>query len=270
MDPLFALGKLALTALLVVAALAYLLQERLIFYPQRLSAARQAELLARYPAVRELTLDASDGTRLHGWLHPGTTGAPLVLYFGGNAEEVSWMLEEIPRRMPQAAWLLTDYRGYGASAGSASERTFTADALAWYDYGTRLHSGPVYAFGRSLGSGVAVALAASRPLAGLVLVAPFDSLVDVGRHYYPFLPVQWMLRQRFDSASLAPAVHAPLLCLVAGSDQVIPLRHSRRLYDAWAGAKRWVALEGAGHNSTDAAPAFWREVRGFISVERVQ
>jgi pimeloyl-ACP methyl ester carboxylesterase len=118
--------------------------------------------------------------------------------------------------------------------------------------------------GRSLGSGVAVQLAAARAVDGVVLVTPFDSLTNVARHHYPYLPVSWMLKHPFDSLSRAPSIAAPLLCLVAERDQVIPTVHSRRLFDAWRGPKRWIELDGAGHNSTDDVPAFWQALREFL------
>src|SRR5437879_11621713 len=96
-------------------------------------------------------------------------------------------------------------------------------------------------------------LAAERPLAGVILVAPFDSRVEVAKRHYPYLPVDWMLKHRFDSIGRAPKIAVPLLCLVAADDQIIPAEHSRRLYAAWGGPKQWVELQGAGHNSTDSA-----------------
>jgi pimeloyl-ACP methyl ester carboxylesterase len=99
---------------------------------------------------------------------------------------------------------------------------------------------------------------------GVILVAPYDSMVEIGRHHYPFLPVGWMLRHRFDSLQRAAGVQAPLLCLVAGRDEIVPVAHSKRLFEAWAGPKRWVELAGAGHNSTDGAPQFWGAIRAFL------
>jgi pimeloyl-ACP methyl ester carboxylesterase len=196
---------------------------------------------------------------------PGAPGAPLVVYFGGNAEEVSWMIEDALTRTPGVAWLLTSYRGYGASGGSASEAAIFADALAWHDYAVKdLKPGKVFVLGRSLGSGAAVYLAAERPVSGVLLAAPYDSMVEVARHHYPWLPVSLLLKHRFDSASRAPGIRAPLLCLVAGSDEIIPPARARRLYDAWAGPKRWVALEEAGHNTTDSHPMFWQNVTDFL------
>jgi pimeloyl-ACP methyl ester carboxylesterase len=176
---------------------------------------------------------------------------------------VSWMLDDAARRAPGTGWLLVDYRGYGSSGGSPSEKALVADALRWYDR-VSPEQKKVYLFGRSLGSGVAVQLAAHRPVAGVILVAPFDSLVEVGKRHYPFLPVNWMLKHRFDSVALAPAIKAPLLCVVASRDEIIPAEHSKRLYDAWGGEKRWVALEGAGHNSTDDSANYWTSVTAFL------
>ena len=243
----------------------YFLQERLIFYPQPLPDARREAIARRSADIESLFIEAADGTRLHAWRVKAAPGAPLVLYFGGNAEEVSWMLDEVGRRAPGVGWLLTDYRGYGASAGSPSEAALVSDALAWYDFSDKkLQPRSVYAFGRSLGSGVAVQLAAERPIAGVILVAPFDSLVEVAKRHYPFLPVSWLLKHRFDSLSRAPRLRVPLLCLVATRDRVIPAEHAKRLYDAWGGPKRWVALEGADHNSTDDHPNYWPSIAAFL------
>jgi hypothetical protein len=217
------------------------------------------------PAVDDLWLAAADGTRVHAW-HV-KAGPALVLYFGGNAEEVSWMLEEAQAGAPGVSWLLMDYRGYGQSGGSPSEAALVADALALYDRALALpgvDAKRIYAFGRSLGSGVAVALAAQRPLAGVILATPFDSLAAVAKRYYWYLPVDWMLRHRFDSVERAPGLQTPLLCLIAERDEVIPPAHAERLFEAWGGTKRKEVLAGAQHNGTDAHPRFWSSIRAFL------
>lgn len=239
----------------VVLLALFALQERLIFFPPP---AAQAS-----PGAQSVFLEADDGTRLHAWHVKAPPGAPLVLYFGGNAEDVSWMVAEASHHALGAAWLLIDYRGYGASEGRPSEDALIRDALRWHDHASQTTKS-IYLFGRSLGSGVAVQLAAARPVEGVILVAPFDSLVELGRRHYPFLPVRWMLRHRFDSLRHAPSVAAPLLCLVAERDEIIPVVHSKRLYEAWMGPKRWVELAGARHNSTDDAPQFWSAIRSFL------
>jgi uncharacterized protein len=249
----------AVVALVVIGfpLLMYLAQDGLIFHPRPIAEAQRLSI-AQQPAVESVFMDAADGTRLHAWY---VKGDPLILYFGGNAEEVSWMLEAAARRTPGTGWLLVDYRGYGSSGGSPSETALVDDALRWYD---RFPARKTFVFGRSLGSGVAVQLAAQRPVAGVILVAPFDSMVAMGKHYYPFLPVDLMLKHRFDSIALAPQIKAPLLCIVATADEIIPAERSRRLYDAWGGEKRWIGLEGAGHNSTDNAANYWTSITAFL------
>jgi len=244
----------------------YLAQDSLIFYRQPLPQARRAEVARRFPAVEEVFLKATDGTTLHAWHAKAPAGAPLVIYFGGNAEEASWMLEETGNA-PGAAWLIADYRGYGLSGGSPGEAALVSDALQWFDHAARfpgVDARRVFAFGRSLGSGVAVALAAERPLAGVILVTPFDSLAAVAKRYYWYLPVDWLLKHRFDSIARAPQLKQPLLCLIAARDEVIPAVHGERLFDAWGGAKRKIVLEEASHNTSDAHPLFWPAIREFL------
>ncbi len=257
--------KIVLAVALGLPLVVYLAQDGLIFYRQPLSEARRADIVKRYPAVEEILLKTEDGTRLHAW-HVRAPG-PLVLYFGGNAEEVSWMIEGAAAG-PGVGWLLMNYRGYGASEGSPSERALVADAKTLYDHALTLpgvEAKRIYAFGRSLGSGVAVALAAERPLAGVILATPFDSLAAVAKRYYWYLPVDLLLRHRFDSIALAPALKQPLLCLIAQRDEIIPPVHGERLFDAWGGAKRKVMLRQASHNTTDAHPLFWPSVREFLA-----
>lgn len=272
-DGLFvALAKIAAGVAVGLPLVMYLLQDRLLFYRQPISEARANEVARRFPTAAPVEWRATDGTPLHAWQVVAGPGATQVLYFGGNAEEVSGMLGSIgdPRagETPGVSWLLADYRGYGRSGGSPSETALVADAIALYD---RLAGTPgfdaarTFAFGRSLGSGVAVALAAARPLAGVVLATPFDSAAAVAKHYYPYLPIDWMLRHRFDSIVHAPRLKTPLLCLIAERDEVIPPAHAERLFAAWGGPKRRVLLQGANHNDTDGAEPFWPAVRGFLA-----
>jgi pimeloyl-ACP methyl ester carboxylesterase len=279
---LYSLAKIALAVAIGLPLIIYLAQDSLIFYRQPLSEARRADAAKRFPAAREIFIQAKDGARQHAWhvmvsgTAPGVPPRPLVIYFGGNAEEVSWMLDRIgdPRtdpargETPDAGWLLVDYRGYGLSEGSPGEKTLVSDALQWFDHALTLpgvDAKRVYAFGRSLGSGVAVALASQRPVAGLILATPYDSLAAVAKRYYWYVPVDLLLRHRFDSIALAPSMKQPLLCLIAERDAVIPAVHGERLFDAWGGAKRKVHLQEAGHNSTDAHPLFWPAIRDFLA-----
>lgn len=265
MDPgsLSALIKIVAAVVVAVPLTVYLMQDKLIFQPRPIAEAERETIAARHPDVVDTFLQAPDGTRLHGWYIRSKPGAPLVLYFGGNAEQVSWMLDEIPRRETGAAWLLVDYRGYGASGGTPSEQSLESDARAWYDHFAATNK-RIIAFGRSLGSGVAVQLAADRRLDSVILIAPFDSMVEVGKRHYPFLPVGWLLKHRFDSLSLAPKIETPLLCIAATHDEVIPAEHAKRLYDAWAGPKKWLEL-AASHNSIDGHPDYWPSIVSFLA-----
>ena len=191
----------------------------------------------------------------------------MVIYFGGNAEETSGMLEELGNA-PGASWLIVSYRGYGLSEGSPGEAALVADAPRWFDHTMTLPGADpkrTLVFGRSLGSGVAVALAAQRPIARVILATPYDSLTAVAKRYYWYLPVDLLLKHRFDSIALAPALKQPLLCLIAERDEVIPPVHGERLFDAWGGPKKKVVLQEAGHNTTDAHPMFWTSIREFLA-----
>ena len=246
----------------------WLLQDYLVFLP------RQAGPPARLPeCARPLEIATADGVRIRGWMLPprepaaGAGATPVVVYFGGNAEDVSWTLADA-RWPPDWAVAAFNYRGYGASEGRPAQRTLQDDALAIHDVLTvrdDVDPARVVVFGRSLGSAVAVSLATRRPVAGVVLVSPFDSMVALGRHHYPYLPVSALLRHRFDSLSRAPQARAPMLAIVADRDSVVPLARSRALYDAWGGPKDWQVLQGTDHNTLAEPPAFWEHVAGFLS-----
>jgi len=245
-----------------IPAAAWWAQDRLIFFPQPIGSTRHLP-----PAAAPLEVVAADGIRLRGWIvAANATPAPTVIYFGGNAEEVSWTLADArwPRDWTRVA---LNYRGYGDSEGTPGEAALHADAQAVFDAIARrpdVDASRIVVFGRSLGTGVAVALASARPVAGVVLVSPYDSLAAVGRTHYPFLPVSLLLRHRFDSLAHARAIHAPLLAIAAAGDSIVPLERSRALFDGWAGAKRWHAIEGAGHDDVSAHDAYWRAIADFL------
>ena len=166
------------------------------------------------------------------------------------------------------AALLVNYRGYGLSLGQPSETMLCRDALALYDRATRrpdIDSGRVIVIGRSLGTGVATYLASQRPVAGVVLISPYDSLVQVAREAYSFLPVNLLLRHRFDSAARAPSIRAPLLALVAARDEVIRPERSRQLVQAWGGPARFEVLGGVDHNTIHSHSDYWRLIVAFLA-----
>ena len=258
-----------LGAFAALCALLYLLQERLIFLPRELSEGTR-NALRELPGVTEIEVRAGDGTRLHGWLRHGAEDAArpgLIIYFGGNAEEVSGQVFEAGALAP---WSLAafNYRGYGLSEGRPSESALVADALVVFDrLAAREDIDPdrIVVFGRSLGGGVAVQLAESRPVRGVLLVSPFDSLRSVGQRHYPFVPVAPLLRHPFDSLARAPSIEAPLLVIAGERDRIVPSTHSKRLFDAWSGPKRWIALPGADHNGIHVHPGYWPPMQEFLA-----
>jgi len=246
-----------------VLALAWFAQERLIFFPQPVTST--AHLPARASAFDVV---AQDGTHLRGWIVPGEpTPAPALIYFGGNAEEVSWTLADA--RWPHH-WTLVgvNYRGYGSSDGSPGEIFLSGDALAIYDAlieHAEVDRRCVVVFGRSMGTAIAARLAAERPIAGAILVSPFDSLTAVGKKHYPWLPVSLLLRHRFDALADANRNTMPLLAIVGASDSIIPPERSRVLYDAWAGPKAWQVEPGEDHNELGRSDSFWKGVLNFLA-----
>jgi hypothetical protein len=256
---------LILLAVIVVGvpALAWLTQERMIFYPQPIAST------THIPAPTEqLEVPAADGARLRGWVAKGIAApAPVVICFGGNAEEVSWTV--VDRRWPRE-WTIVgiNYRGYGASEGRPGERELGADALAIYDAVARrddVDRHRIVVFGRSLGTAIAAHLAAERHVAGAILVSPYDSLVAIGRLHYPWLPVSLLLRHRFEALADAAQNRMPMLAIVGEADSIIPPERSRAFFDAWAGPKTWLAVPGAGHNDLGGDVTFWKGVNAFLA-----
>ncbi|MDG9668823.1 lysophospholipase [Hahella sp. CR1] len=244
------------------AAFFWLYQDRMIFFPQAVDAGNRSRLKSI-----EFKFE-HDGVTLSGWFQRGEISArkPLLLYFGGNGEEVSWNAWEM-EKLPVESFLLMNYRGYGDSEGAPGEEALVGDAVALYDHLTRkLKIDPqhIVLLGRSLGSGVAVQLADRRPVRAVVLTTPFDSLAAVGKQHYPWLPVGLLVRHPFNSLVHAATIKAPALALLAGRDRVVPMEHGQRLMAAWGGPQRTVTLDRADHNDISMYPEYWRAISQFI------
>jgi uncharacterized protein len=215
------------------------------------------------PGARAVWIE-SHGERVKVWV-AARPGAKALLYFGGNAEDVAANLDAFAAAFPQHSLYLVNYRGYGGSSGRPSEPGLVADALAVFDHVQATHA-EIAVMGRSLGSGVAVRLASERPVARLVLVTPYDSLVNVAKEHFRWLPVDLLMRDRYDSALRAAAVAAPILVIVAGEDEIIPERRSRALIEAFRpGQARVVVVTGVGHNTLDLSPEYLGSVRAFLA-----
>lgn len=254
-----------------IAGLLWLAQESMIFLPQ--------PSLGKPAAPRGWSLEAvgftaRDGTRLAGVLvKPGAVAGvspeartPLVIFYGGNAEEVTVAAHGAHLLGPRAL-LLVNYRGYGQSEGRPGEGALVSDALELYDWAAArpdVDPARIALHGRSLGSGVAVQVAAARAVQCVVLTSPMDSVREVARSLYPWLPVTLLLRHPFDSAARAPQLKMPALFLMAGEDRVIATRHSERLAQVWGGPVERVTFPGHDHNDLELNDGYFSTIAKFL------
>lgn len=248
-----------------------LFEKRLIFfpnYPGRLS----GDWAPRGLPIKDAWLHTSDGLKLHAWWIANPAAQFTFLAFHGNAgniadrAEVYRFLWQIPANV-----LALEYRGYGQSEGSPSEQGLYLDAEAAYDYlvheaGVRPER--VIAFGQSLGTAVAVNLAAERPVAGIVLEAPFPSARAVVRRVYPFLPgLGLVVRSKFDTAQKLKRIRAPILIVHCKQDPVIAYALGDAVYQQAQPPKFFLSISGSCHEEASLiAPERYREeLAGFLS-----
>ena len=247
------LGKVLLSILITLALLyaavcvaAFVYQRSLMYFPQ--PAANQAGLTP-------MALKTRAGTAVvFTQLRPGPNA---LLYFGGNAEDVSLDMPDLAATFPAHSLYLFNYPGYGGSSGRPSEQAIIDGAVALFD---RVHTEHpnIVVIGRSLGSGVAIHLASMRPASRLVLVTPFDSFADPAAAAYPYFPVRRLLRDKFESWKYAPNVTAPTRIIVAANDEIIPRSSSDRLRTRFKpGIVSYIVVPGVGHNSISNSPEYW-------------
>jgi hypothetical protein len=253
--------KSAFFSLLTVAIFVYacfciylfLFQRSFIYFPTPAAEGVPAD---------ELSI-ANDGETIRVWsLHAAQTDA--IIYFGGNAEDVSQNVVEFAGYFPQQAIYLPNYRGYGGSTGSPGEAAFHSDARAMFDHVKERHR-YISVIGRSLGAAIAVNLAICRDVHRLALVTPFDSLGSLARDLYPIFPTSLLLKDRYDAIGAAGLVRAPALIVVAEHDEIIPRRSSDRLAHALAGPSAIRVIEGTGHNTIGMSPEYGRALQAFLA-----
>ena len=250
---------------IAVVAVMYLAQTHLIF-PTYLLSLVPAELPS---SAERLRLAASDGTDLAGVLFtPDRTDAGealLLLGFGGNVWNVENMALLLHRHVPSAYVAGFHYRGYRPSGGRPSARALLADALEIFDVlQARLPARPIIAVGFSIGSPVAAYLARHRPVAGVVLVTPFDSLVALARDHFRWLPVRLLLRHRMPTADYVRDLSSPVAMIVAGRDSVVPARRSEPLRRVIPNLVSEEIIPEAEHNDLYDRPEFWDAFRRAI------
>lgn len=233
-------GYLALSLLMYVA------QRGLMYFPETF---RTPPADAGLPQAEEIVLDVSDGARVIVWHIPPKGDRPVWLYFHGNGGALRYRVDRFRELIAQGEGLIAlSYRGYAGSTGRPTEAGLIADARATYDFAAKNYAAErIVLWGESLGSGVALALAAERPVARIVLEAPFLSAVDVAAGVYPFLPVRLLMKDQFRSDLRVAKVTAPVLILHGDRDAVVPIASGQLLYTLITAPKRFVRVAGAGH-----------------------
>lgn len=242
---------LALLVYAVICISLYQGQRSRMYFPQPLPAGAEGHTRALQGSDAGILVSVRDADR-----------PDALVYFGGNAEDVSQNLPKFSAAFPAHAIYLLHYRGYGGSAGAPTEAGLAKDALALYDMARRKH-GRVLVIGRSLGSGLAVRVASQRDVARLVLVTPYDSLQDIAADLFPWLPVRWLLIDKYESWRYAPQVRAPTLLIEAERDEVIPRASTRQLLTRFKpGTARLTVVRGTGHNDISQSPEYLRLLHG--------
>ena len=252
------IGLAGIAAVYVAVCIAlFLLQRSMIYHPQPRTAPVGTPLLTLPVDGREVLATMREHE-----------GLKALLYFGGNAEDVSANLPGMAAIFPDHALYLLHYPGYGGAPGRPSETALVADALALFDPVAARHP-KVTVIGRSLGSGVAIQVASARPVERLVLVTPYDSLLEIATHRFPGIPIGWILRDKFESGRHAAKVTAPTLLIAAANDTVIPRASTDQLLGRFAGGIAMLGtLADADHNFADSNPEYVRLLRGELSAAR--
>ncbi len=261
-----------LTGILLLIAGAYGAFGALLYWGQRGMMYRPPETMARTPAsagfpeASIVRIRTADGEQLVAWFAPPKEAKPIVLFFHGNAEVLAWRAKRFKALTEDGIGLLAvAFRGYAGSTGTPTEAGLIADGEAAYRFtAARYAAMQITVWGYSLGSGVAVRLAAAHPVAKLVLEAPYTSTVDVAEGRFPFMPVRWLMLDRFPSIDHIKDVHAPLLILHGEQDRVVPIAFGEKLFAAANEPKRLVRFPEGEHINLDDFGAV-KIVRRFLS-----
>jgi uncharacterized protein len=251
-------GLVVLAFYIVMCCVLYVMQDRLLYFPTP----------EGHPAGATALTVQSGGIALKVWqLHGDARRA--VIYFGGNSEDVSAKISEFDALFPDRAVYLVHYRGYGGNAGRPSEKLLIADAQAIYDEIRSRHD-QVSVMGRSLGSGVATALATTRPVEKVILVTPYDSIAKVAADHYRWAPVRWLVKDSYDSVRRIRDIRIPVLVLIAARDDVVLRPRSDALVAAIPTALRHVKIfQDATHNDINLQPGYREAIQNFLAASYV-
>ncbi len=244
------LGIGALCIYIGAAAVLYFTQRSLMYFPET---AHTTPAAAGLPDIAEVTLTADDGERLIAWHAPPRDGKPVIVYLHGNGGALRYRAERFQRLTGDGLGLVAvEYRGYGGSTGSPSERGLIADGEAAYAFAAaRYPASQIVLWGESLGTGIAVALAAEKPVGRVILEAPFTSAAAVAAQRYWFMPVRLLMSDQFRSDALIGKVTAPLLILHGVKDETVPYAMGQRMFALANKPKHIVRFLDGGHDDLD-------------------
>lgn len=246
-----------------VAAL-YFLQAYLIFAPYMLSAPKLEETPLK-DIAQSITVRAADEKEITSWIiPPQNEKQPIIVFFHGNAIHALYGFERaLTFAEAGHGFVLAEYRGFGGNKGVPDERAIYEDSRRLiHEIKESYPDTPLILYGESIGSGVATQLATEFEIKALILEAPFTSVTDVARKHYPFVPVKYLLKHRFENLSKIKNINAPLLIIHGQTDNIIPITHGQTLYEQAHDPKEFKVIESAGHNdlllhkSTEIALSF--------------
>jgi pimeloyl-ACP methyl ester carboxylesterase len=257
---LFHFVLLSVGIYLVCAALLFVFQRAFIYLPT-----------VKYEhSFEQITLENDDVNIQVIMLNRGNENA--LIYFGGNAETIIQNALKFSITFPTRTIYLVNYRGYGGSSGKPTEAGLFSDATAIFDNVSPAHKN-IAVIGRSLGSGIAMHLAANRAVNQVVLITPYDSILAIAKKQFPMFPISLLLKDQYDSVGLANKVSAPVLVLAGGKDRIIPLSHSQKLVDALGSRKgnekeqknvTMIIFEQAGHNNISQSEDYYESLTSFF------
>lgn len=254
---------------MITVLLLFLMQRRLIYFPN-----------LNTPSIESLKREG-----LQFWPHaenyralvstrpPLNPKGTIVVFHGNNslAAQRAYYVRALERLGYRT--VLAEYPGYGGRDGKLSETEFVADAKETIRRVREEFGGPLFIIGESLGTGVATAIAADpgMPIAGLILITPFDSISALSQTLYWFIPARWMVWDKFDSVTNMQSYKCPTAILMAERDNVVPKQHTMSLYESVKGPKQLWCFEDASHTDWPAGPdeIWWREVMDFVSTHKV-
>ena len=248
----------------------YFMQSSLIFYPNmpgRYLTATPENIGLTYQNVEFVT---EDNIKLHGWFIPNKNATGTVLFFHGNAGNISHRLDSIAiLNGLELNVFIIDYRGYGQSEGKITEQGTYRDAEAAWNYlidNQGISEKQIIIFGRSLGASIAAWLASQHTPAALIIESGFTSVPSIGRRLYPFLPIRWLTRIKYDTKQYVKNISCPVMVAHSKNDEIIPYEEGREIFQAAPEPKQFLEMQG-GHNDgfIVSGTAYVKGLKSFIN-----